>query len=150
MTREERCKLAISKGYVYNPETGDIVGPRGKKIISLDKTGYQRILIQENLKRYKILTQIFAWYWVNKEIVNSLDHINGVRSDNRIINLRPVTQQENCFNRLKAKGYYFNKKAKKWKATITINYKKIHLGYFDTEEEAKQAYLIAKAKYHII
>ena len=45
---------------------------------------------------------------------NRIDHENKNRSDNRIINLRNVTQQENCFN-TNAKGYYWCKRDKKWR-----------------------------------
>ena len=62
-------------------------------------------------------------------------------------NLRIVTNQENQFNR-NAKGYHKN--GKKFQAQISINGKNINLGMFDTKEEAHQAYLQAKEKYHII
>ena len=65
-------------------------------------------------------------------------------------NLRIVTQQENCFNRITSKGYYFYKKTNKWRSYIKINYKSIHLGSFDTEQEAIDSHKKAKEKYHII
>ena len=64
-------------------------------------------------------------------------------------NLRIVSQQENSFN-TNAKGYSFDKSRNKYQAIIGINGKNIHLGRFDTEEEARNAYLEAKEKYHII
>jgi hypothetical protein len=76
-----------------------------------------------------------------------IDHINGVKTDNRVDNLRIVTQQKNCENR-RSKGYH--KIGKKWRAQIKVNKKKHHLGYFDTEQEAHAAYLDAKAIHHII
>jgi len=76
-----------------------------------------------------------------------IDHINRKRGDDRIENLRLVTHQGNLEN-TKAKGYCYHRHAKKYQAAITTNYKKIHLGYFDTEEEAKAAYDAAKLKYH--
>ena len=81
---------------------------------------------------------------------NSIDHINGTTDDNQIANLRNVTNQQNCFNRTKAKGYYWNKALKKWMAYIKLNGKMIHLGYFVLEEDARNAYLEAKKVYHII
>ena len=80
---------------------------------------------------------------------NLIDHINCDRGDNNISNLRVVTNQQNQFN-TRAKGYTWHKTNKKWKAQIQINTKRIHLGHFDTEEEARNAYLEAKKKYHII
>ena len=78
-----------------------------------------------------------------------IDHINHNTLDNRKCNLRIVTSQENNFNR-RCKGYCWNKKANKWKAYIYLDYKSIHLGYFNTEEEARSSYLEAKEKYHNI
>lgn len=80
---------------------------------------------------------------------NQIDHRNHNRSDNRIENLRIVTAQQNNFNS-NAKGCSFNKNRQRWGAYITLNRKRIFLGYFETEEEAHQNYLEAKEKYHIL
>jgi hypothetical protein len=61
-----------------------------------------------------------------------------------------VTNQQNHFNETKAKGYCWHKPAKKWMAYIRLNGKGKNLGYYDTEDEARQAYLDAKKIYHII
>ena len=74
-----------------------------------------------------------------------IDHINTIRNDNRICNLRPATRQENNFNKI-AKGYTWCNRSKKWLSQICLNRKKIHLGYFDTKEASYQT---AKLKYHI-
>jgi hypothetical protein len=150
MTREEKCKLAIDKGFTYNAETGQVFGVRGKEITRRDKDNYIDIGLFNNGKSYNLRGHQFAWYWVNKEIVEHIDHINGEPSDNKISNLRPVTNQQNHFNQTKAKGYYWNQKLNKWIAQIMLNGKKIHLGCFDNEEDARAAYLEAKEKYHII
>ena len=73
-----------------------------------------------------------------------------IRDDNRILNLRSVTHQQNQWNRTKAKGYYFFKRDKKWKSKIYLNNKEINLGTYNTEEEARTAYLQAKEIYHKI
>jgi hypothetical protein len=80
---------------------------------------------------------------------NSIDHINRTPSDNSIQNLRNVTNQQNQHNKA-SKGYYFNKKLNKWRAKIYTNGKHIHLGLFDLEADARDAYLEAKKVYHII
>jgi hypothetical protein len=59
------------------------------------------------------------------------------------------TCQQNNFNTC-AKGYTWNKPAKKWMAQINLNKKHMYLGCFDTEEEARNAYLEAKKIYHIM
>jgi hypothetical protein len=73
-----------------------------------------------------------------------IDHINGDRLDNRKSNLRTVNKRQNNINakqkRGKYKGVSFHKKAGKWVASITVNYKSIHLGLHDTEERAAMEY----------
>ena len=76
-----------------------------------------------------------------------VDHIDRNKTNNDISNLRMVTKSENQQNR-NAKGYCFNKRENKWQAQIRLNYKLKYLGYFDTESEARQAYLDAKKIYH--
>ena len=151
MTREEKCKLAIERGYTYNPETGLIYNRYGKISKSMNcNTHYIQLNIHINKKSFIVLGHQFAWYWVNKECVEEIDHINGIRNDNRIFNLRSVTRQQNQFNRKKAKGYCWNKVTKKWQVQIKLNQKSIYLGLHNTEEEARNAYLQAKEKYHVI
>jgi hypothetical protein len=149
MTREEKCQLAIEKGFTYNPDTGEIFGMRGKTIIKTHN-GYIRMQITFNSKKFFLSGHQFAWYWVNREICEQIDHINGLRNDNRICNLRNVTKQENQWNQTKAKGYYWHKRNNKWGAQIALNGNKIYLGMFEKEDDARQAYLDAKEKYHII
>jgi len=149
MTREEKCLIAIEKGFTYDPISGQVFGVRGK-VITSKIDGYVCIALYLNKKQFALRAHQFAWYWVNKEIVDCIDHINGEKDDNRICNLRTVTHQENQWNRTKAKGYYWSKKANKWRAEIGVDGKKICLGSFDTEDEARLAYLQAKEKYHII
>jgi hypothetical protein len=81
---------------------------------------------------------------------NFIDHINHTPSDNSNGNLRVVTNQQNCFNRSNVKGYSWDKKRKMWKAEIMLDGKHKHLGRFKIEEDARNAYLKAKAIYHII
>jgi len=78
---------------------------------------------------------------------NMVDHVNGDPSNNSIENLRIVSCQQNAFN-TKAKGYSWDKKAKKWMARIQVNRKLKYLGLFESEDEAREAYLNAKEIYH--
>ena len=80
---------------------------------------------------------------------NMIDHINGNPLNNSIENLRVVTHQQNHFNQKRSKGYCWDKKSKKWSSQIQINRKKKHLGLFETEEEAREAYLKSKPLYHL-
>ena len=109
--------------------------------------GYISIFLngKKNLKH-----RIVGYSFLGLDIDNpkqQIDHIDRNKLNNNMNNLRIVTSQENMFNR-NAKGY--NKKGKKYQANIKINNKTIYLGTFDTEEEARNAYLEAKEKYHII
>ena len=148
MNREEKCKLCLELGYSYNPETGDVIGLRGNVIKRKNPRGYISIG-REDLFQGQLYAHHFAWYYIHKEIVECIDHINGDTSDNRICNLRSITQQQNTFNN-KSKGYFFDKTKNKWRPVLTIDGKRKYLGRYDTEEEARNAYLQLKEKYHII
>lgn len=83
------------------------------------------------------------------------DHINGNTLDNRRSNLRVVTRTQNNqnvtirkHNKSGYKGVSLEKKTGRWVAVIQANNKRIHLGTFDTPEEAYAAYCEAAKKYH--
>ena len=83
-----------------------------------------------------------------------VDHINGNTLDNRKSNLRICLHSENVRNRRRNnvhtngyKGTTFHKSKYKWQAQIGYQGKRIHLGYFDTQEEAYAAYCAAAVKY---
>lgn len=84
------------------------------------------------------------------------DHIHGklTRYDNRKSNLRIVTSKENCMNATLSKnntsgitGVTWHKRDNVWQARIKINYKYIHLGYFDKFEDAVRVRKEAEKKY---
>lgn len=77
-----------------------------------------------------------------------VDHINHDPLDNRAVNLRFVTRSENARDRKRSpRGYTFLEASGKFKAQIRVGYKTRHLGYFETEAEARAAFL---AKYEEI
>lgn len=150
MTTEDKIKLAIEKGMTYDPITGNIYGIYGKLITTRQK-GYIHSSIKLEKKQYKFSGHTFAWYYTyGKMPKNHIDHINGVKDDNRISNLRDVTHQHNQWNQTKAKGYTWRKQNQKWQSQIKVDGKVISLGCFDTESEARQSYLDAKKIYHQI
>ena len=75
-----------------------------------------------------------------------VDHINGIRNDNRRCNLRLCTSHDNDCNKRKVrgvskhKGVWFDKSSKKWYSEIKVNGKRIRLGSYDTEDEAGKVY----------
>tara|TARA_R110000796_G_scaffold97705_1_gene204892 strand:- start:379 stop:852 length:474 start_codon:yes stop_codon:yes gene_type:complete len=110
------------------------------------KDGYIRIQIGE--KHYLAHRLIMLAFLGESD--QDVDHINRIKTDNRFENLRYCTRSENQLNRESvdnAKGYYWDKVNKNWRPQIRINNKKKYLGYFDNEQDARQAYLDAKLKY---
>jgi len=95
----------------------------------------------------------FAMYH-NRWPTRHIDHMNQDRTDNRIANLREVTDLENQRNARKSKnntsgvtGVTWWERDNNWIAQIGVNYKRILLGYFDTIEEAAAARKEAEIKY---
>ena len=135
-------------------ETGNVWSYRKNAWLSLLLSGveYHQVDLWKNKKRkaYKVHKLVAQAYLENYSEDLHVDHIDGNIQNNHISNLRMVTHQQNHFNRTKAKGYCWDKKAEKWKAQIKVNYKAKYLGSFDTEAEARDAYLEAKKIFHII
>jgi hypothetical protein len=109
-------------------------------------------------------TRIDGCYYMNHRLAflymngsfpkDMVDHINGVRNDNRWTNLRDATRQMNGQNRRRAEN--INKSGllgvvtfrNKWVARIRANGKNLYLGIFTCPNEAHQAYLKAKRELH--
>jgi hypothetical protein len=108
-----------------------------------DSTGYLVIgLSNKLLYGHRVAWAISHGEWPDQQI----DHINGRKLDNRAENLRCVSQAENSRNSTAKRigscdiaGVGFAKRERKWRARIMLDYRDIHLGYFDTMEEAAAA-----------
>ena len=125
-----------------------------KPSLNIGKYDYKRYIIVINKKYYGLSRIVYKahnkdWDITDVSKNNCIDHININSIDNRIENLRILTNQQNQWN-TNAKGYYWDKNAKKWQAKININGKQKNLGYFKKEEDAHIAYLKAKEFYHKI
>ena len=125
-------------------KVGDVAG-------SPDGRGYLQISVRSRLHRAHRLAWLYVYgVWPKDQI----DHINRNRPDNRIANLRDVSHKQNGQNASKPsnntsgyQGLCWYKRDSKWLASITHNYKQIHLGYFTNIEEALSARKAAEKLY---
>ncbi|MCP1440474.1 hypothetical protein J3D56_003910 [Erwinia persicina] len=119
---------------------------------NLCNNGYLTIQIKgKNYRAHRL-----AFLFMTGEFPTDMcDHINGIRDDNRWVNLRQATRAENNQNRSISsantsgvKGVCWDKFARKWQAQICINSKNAHLGYFTTLAAAELAVQEARIKLH--
>jgi hypothetical protein len=162
---DEIIAARVRELFHYDPATGIFIrrirlaqrhqaGDRADFLITKgNNTGYYRISFDS--KRY--MAHRVAWLYVYGEWPKQdIDHINGNPGDNRIENLRDVPNRINRQNMRRPRGpsqsgllgVFMHKESGKWRARIQVNMKAIHIGLFDTPEEAHEAYLKAKRKYH--
>lgn len=126
--------LTWKKKPATNAKIGGIAGSKS--------CGYIKIRFRNKLYCAHRIAWLFAYGEWPKQII---DHINGIKDDNRICNLRDVSNRENQRNRKAHRsgrlvGATFDKSDKRWKSRVKKNKKPIHLGGFDTEIEAHEAY----------
>ena len=139
--------------FEYNPLTGEFKR-NGALVNNKLKNGYLRIGILGGSYAAHRLSWLYVY---GKFPINMIDHINGIRADNRIENLRDVTcainnqNRRNCTNNKKTTktlGVTYIKSRNKFEAQLKLNGKKIYLGRFNTLEEASKKYIASKRKYH--
>lgn len=116
---------------------------------NIDFYGYVKVVLRKNnvcktIKNHQLVAIAFLNHTQNKNTL-VVNHINFIRNDNRVENLEIVTNRENTNKKhLKSTSEYVGvswyKNRKKWLSKILYNKKKIHLGYFNTEIEAHEAY----------
>lgn len=117
-----------------------------EKILTLNnhRDGYLCINLSANNKRKHFFIHRLVMLAFNGESDLQVDHINGNKKDNTLLNLQYVTNRENCtlhqINKGAFKGFSFDKRRNKYVAQIYHNKKHIFLGYFNNSELAKQAY----------
>ena len=153
---QERLKELLH----YDPETGvllrvksgsrlDIVGrPAG----TTTATGYLTTMV-DGVSHY---CHRLAWLYVyGVWPAGQIDHRNGVRSDNRIANLRDCTCRENQQNRARPsgaanpfRGVSWHARDRHWRAAVTINGTKKNLGAFPKAEDARRAVQRARFEYY--
>jgi hypothetical protein len=124
----------------------------GKEAGGINSDGYWKIKIDGKwLKRHRIVWAMHCGDDVNMQI----DHANGVRSDDRICNLRKATPQQNAFNRKRqinnksgCKGVFWVEAKKKWTGLVLVCRKPYRAGYFDSIQEAVAASERLREKLH--
>jgi hypothetical protein len=86
---------------------------------------------------------------------NTVDHIDGNPSNNKIENLREVTQTQNNYNAILKtnntsgfKNVYWNKRSSNWVVMVKIDRKNKHIGYFNCIKEANKAAIKARKQYY--
>lgn len=158
----KRCSDSDFREFLsYDPETGGFVrlksaggryGQLGMKVGTINAEGYVGLV----LKGRHVLGHRLAWFlmtetWPDGEI----DHINGVRNDNRWVNLRCVSKSVNLQNQRRAPssnrtgllGVKFHRDGT-FQARIKVDGHSRHLGTFGSAPEAHEAYLQAKRVLH--
>jgi hypothetical protein len=152
----------IQELFVYDAETGVFTRRvatgrhgchrAGTKAGTRERRGY--IMIGIDSQRH--MAHRLAWLYVYGEFPKTdIDHINNIKDDNRIVNLRLVTRKQNMQNVLAHKhntsgfkGVSWHKPKNKWRAYIFVDYKQLYLGLFETKEAAAAARLAAEKTYH--
>jgi len=119
---------------------------------SKKQTGYIAIAIGEG--RTTGAHRLIFLFMTGRLPSNEVDHINGIRDDNRWENLRAVTGPENMRNQKMHStnttgvcGVSWNTRVNKLKALVTVNRKQIFLGYYDTIFDAAAARISAQNKH---
>ena len=143
----------------YDPETGVFIWLQalakrtsvGDVAGALSDKGYVRIQLDRKIHPAHRLAWLYIYgVWPKRAI----DHINRVKTDNRIVNLREATNSENARNsglrrdnKWGYKGVSYWARKKKWAAQIRIDGKNKLLGLFVSPEDAGAAYAQAVKLY---
>jgi hypothetical protein len=158
------CANLLRELIAYNPETGEmrwLPRPReafkresnfkawnkhsaGKLAVNTpEREGYRHgDILGRTYKAHRVAWALYHGEWPADQI----DHINGDKADNRIANLRVVSNAENNKNTSISKrnktgvlGVFYDKKNNVYLASICQNAQVINLGRFQTKEEAARA-----------
>lgn len=155
---KELTQEALKQELHYDPETGLFTrlrnignGIKEGHIFGCNSRGY----LVGTVRRVMYANHRLAWFYVyGVWPTGDIDHINGIKSDNRIQNLRDVSKTLNQHNQRKAHSQNstgvlgVRPRGNRFSARIVINRKDKHLGCFDTAEAAHEAYLAAKRQMH--
>lgn len=151
-----------------NVETGEVRWARtinsraikGRIAGTSTPEGYRKLCYR--YRPYLVHRLIWAKAHGVESVPQHLDHIDGDPSNNALSNLRPATQAQNninvparrvyagepCASKLKGVSRYSANGWSKWRARIRVEGREHSLGYFDTEEEAAEAYRGAAKRFY--
>ena len=146
------CKMKYEEGEFYWLRCNKWV--LKKKCEPADGTKYQRLRLSRNKKNHslsvhRVVYWLFNQDWDIYDKTMYVDHIDRNTRNNDISNLRLLNPQESKFN-TNSKGYSYRERDKIWVSRLMVDGKHMYLGSFEKEEDARNAYLVAKEKYHII
>ncbi len=139
----------------YDPVTGvftRVVSNRTDRVGTIPGAKNTKGHIQIRLDGVLYMAHRLVWLYVFGSFPeNQLDHINGVKHDNRLTNLRECSNKRNSENRKMSsrntsgfRGVSFDKHHGKFKAYVGHNMGSIHVGLFDTAESAAVAAKVAR------
>ena len=136
--------------FEYNPKTGDLLWrARSRNLTGMvaggvdRRMGYRRVRLGGKLElAHRIIIAMTTGEWPDAQV----DHINGIRDDNRITNLRAVDRAENLKNKARygnnksgRTGVHWHRQHQKWCAGICVSGKVRHLGLFTDLQMAVDA-----------
>jgi len=152
----------VKKLFTYNRDTGELIRrisigtggfgcKQGNSVGSKSTSGYIRVRVNGKYYPRSHLVWLYHKGYLPTKVI---DHIDRVRTNDKIDNLREVVYKDNYKNLSKrtnnksgVTGVAWHKKAKKWRAYIMIDSTHIHLGLFKNKEDAKTARKEADKKY---
>jgi len=156
--------------FEYNPNSGDLIWQKrvfstpnatkawngryaGKRAGGVNSRGYVTVSVNSRA----ILAHRIIWAIIHgRDPTEEIDHVNGIKTDNRLVNLREASSSQNTINtRIRVdnksgfRGVVWHRATKKWSAQIkTKGAGQIYLGLFINKEDAVAAYDLAADKLH--
>lgn len=135
----------LRKNFAYDPESGILINTYTGNPINYIKNGYIRFMFM----RQSVMAHRVAWSLYHNELAPpemQIDHINGIKNDNRMANLRLVSMVGNMKNKATYKnnthgypGIMFDgasRRVNQWRAQIQVNGKAIKLGSYKCKTAA--------------